>query len=801
MVRRSSDLKKQLIYSVGFLVNNRVFRIALVFSVVFLPVTICGQSNQLVKLKHAFFSEESPSARATLLNQLSWACYVSGNDSCTFYGNKALSYALRKKLPEQRIIAQLQLAEYQRCNNRFSEALKMVVKAENDLQINREFTCLPLLLLVKGNFAYEQESLRKARAYYTKGYRLANHYRSALQIDFCFKLAQLEAKRGDFSTERRYLKKGYAHAVKFHQFDQQILVLNNLGTSCAMSQQFDQANAFFSKSLQLSEQCNDLKGQSRAYLNSGNIAYYKGDWVTAVRCYTQSARIKEKLNDVEGIALIHNSIGAVYKEQKRYSKSREYYQKASTYYQQSGDSMALIETWINTAIVDVQAGKKEQAVSLLKKAIRFLETNKALDVMLVAQTNLAYAYTEMGRHQNAIHYLQIAEKAAKKLHDQHSRVFITNLYGANYFFLKDYPKAIGYYKQSYQQGKELGLLNEQKKALYGLYEAEQYLGHYQQALRWHETYLQISDSLMNTDNLMHLTQLEEQYDTKLKIAEIADLHSQNATISLEKKLTSKQLNISLLGIACVLVAVFFLITFFYQRNKRQQMSLIHTKERNKERVDQLLKDHEINTLEMVVVTQETERKRLAKEIHDNLGSYLSTLRYQHEAAKPVGVHPDLLTRYSITAHLIADACSEVRSIAHQLITGADFQFSFIPEIRKLIDRIHSVEQFEVSFHYFPETIQPEREMALMLYKIIQELLSNVLKHAAATKVEITLNLDQQEIRLIVEDNGCGFDLQTASSGIGLTNIRERISQFNGMIELNSTFRKGTSCIIILPLNT
>jgi signal transduction histidine kinase len=249
------------------------------------------------------------------------------------------------------------------------------------------------------------------------------------------------------------------------------------------------------------------------------------------------------------------------------------------------------------------------------------------------------------------------------------------------------------------------------------------------------------------------------------------------------------------------VAVFFLITFFYQRNKRQRMSLIHTKERNKERVDQLLKDHEINTLEMVVVTQESGRKRLAKEIHDNLGSYLSTLRYQHEAAKPVGVHPDLLTRYSITAHLIADACSEVRSIAHQLITGADFQFSFIPEIRKLIDRIHSVEQFEVSFHYFPETIQPEREMALMLYKVIQELLSNVLKHAAATKVEITLNLDQQEIRLIVEDNGCGFDLQTASSGIGLTNIRERISQFNGMIELNSTFRKGTSCVIILPLNT
>lgn len=767
----------------------------------FLPVTLYGQNNQLVKLKHAFFSEESIAVKASLLNQLSWTYYVSGNDSCTYYGNKALRYALRNRLSKQRIIARTQLAEYHRRAYLFSEALDELAKAENDLRINRKYTCLPLLLLVKGNLACNRNLPKKAKAYYKKGDRLAGVYRLDIQIDFCFILAQLEADRGNFSAERRYLKEGLAHALKFRKFDQQILALNNLGTSCAKSQHFDQANAFFSKSLQLSKHYNNLKGQGRAYLNCGNIAYFKGDWVTAVRCYTQSARIKEKLHDPEGLALIHTSIGAVYKEQKRYAKSLEYYNKAGLYYLHSGDSMALVETWINSAIVDVQAGHKNQAVLLLKKAIQFLETKDVPDVLLIAQTNLAFAYTEMGRHHTAIHYLQIVEKAAKKMSDQHSLVFITNLYGANYFFLKDYPLAISYYKQSYQLGKELGLLNEQKKALYGLYEAEQYLAHYKQALIWHEKYLQTSDSLMNSENLIHLTQLEEQYDTKLKIAEIADLQSQNETISLEKKLTSKQLNISLLSIACVLVAVFFLITFFHQRNKRQQMSLIHAKERNRERVDQLLKDHEINTLETVVVTQETERKRLAKEIHDNLGSYLSTLRYQHEASKPVDVHTDLLTRYSITAHLIADACSEVRSITHQLITGADFHFSFIPEIRKLIDRIHSAEQVEVSFHYFPETIQPERDVALMLYKVVQELLSNVLKHAGATKVEITVNQDQQEIRLIVEDNGCGFNVQAASSGIGLTNIRERIGQFNGMVELNSITRKGTSCVIILPLNS
>lgn len=745
-------------------------------------------------------SEISVQKKATLLNEVSWTYYLSDKDSCTYYAKKALGYAVKKQLPTQELIARLQLAEYKRKGGQLEVASAEAQKIEKDILQQQLYNCLPLLLLVKGNLAFSRLDLATAEKFYQKGYRLNKRYDQDLQIDFCLKLAKIEEEKERFAQERMFLKEAHLAARQSGKFYQEIVILNNLGMSYAMSQDFDQAQINFLKSSTLAKKHADLRGRSRALLNCGNIAYYKGNWATSIAYFTKSAHIKEGLNDLEGIAMIHNNIAAIYKGQKHYKKSLEYYQKSCAYYEQSDDSIALAEAWINIAGVEIFANKKKEAVILLKKAIHFLKGKDQPAILLIAHTNLAFAYTEMGNYATALAYLSIAETAAHQLNDQHSSVFIFNLYGANYFYLKAYPKAIQYYTQSYELAKELGLLNEQKKALFGLYEAEQKRGNYQQALSWHELYGQLKDSLFNTENQEQLTLLEEKYDTKQKVQEITNLHARNKTISLKNKLTSNQLKLSLVSVVLVLAAIIFLSLFFFQRSKRQKLLLDHTQERNIERVNQLLKEQEISLLETEVLAQQTERKKLAKDIHDNLGSYLATLKYQHEVVKPTGDNPDLLAHYSTTSKLIAEACSEVRAISHQMSTGADFQFSLIPAINELITRIHTTEQFEVHFYHFPETVQLEREMALSLYKIIQELLSNTLKHASATRVELQINQDEEEISVILEDNGCGFDVQSMRTGIGLTNLVERIAQYNGKVDINSTLQNGTTCVIVLPLN-
>ncbi|MDH4471505.1 MAG: sensor histidine kinase [Fluviicola sp.] len=773
-----------------FLIGFFCFRIA----------AILGQPITVKQLKRACSSETSAEKKVTLLNELSWACYTSGNGSFKYYAEKALGIANRKRLTENALIARLQLIEYQRNEGQLEEASDGLKKVERQITQRYRANCFPLLLLVKGNLALSDSEIDKAATCYKKGYGLNPTYRNDLQIEFCLKLAEIEHEKEYFKSERRFLREACLNAQQSGKVYREILALNNLGMSYTMSQDFDQAQLNFFKSSSLAKKWGDQRGQSRALLNCGNIAYYKGDWAKAIAYFTKSARINESLKDQEGIAMINNNIGAIYKEQKRYTKSIEYFQKAKIYYEQSGDSIALADAWVNIAGVEILTNKRKEAVIRLKKAIQFLKEKEQPTTLLVAYTNLAFAYTEMGNYVRALDYLAIADKAAQQLHDQHTRVFIFNLYGANHFYLKSYSKAINYYTRSYELGKELGLVNEQKKALFGLYEAEQKAGNFQQALTWHETYGKLKDSLLNTENQAQLTLLEEKYDTKQKVQEITNLHAQNKTISLKNKLTSNQLKLSLVTVVLVFVAIVFMSVLFYQRIKRQKMALQYTRERNAERVDQLLKDQEISILETGILAQQTERKKLAKDIHDNLGSYLATIKYQHEVAAPPVDDSVLFNHYAITSKLIADACAEVRAISHQMATGLDVQFSLIPAINELITRIQTTRQFEIHFSHFPETIQIEHEVALALYKVIQELLSNTLKHAGASNVELHINQHAEEINVLLEDNGCGFNVQTTHTGIGLLNIRERMAQLNGKMEINSTPHDGTTCLLILPLN-
>lgn len=654
-------------------------------------------------------------------------------------------------------------------------------------------------LLRKGNAAYDRSDWKNAKRCFLKGYQLSGAEGSVLKLDFCIRLADLEQATGNLSQERIYLKEACSIAQMSGKKEMEIIALSNLGNNYALAQDFDRSRDYFRKSLQLAQQSHDLKGESRAYLNIGSIDYYKGNWKNAVSNYVASAAIKEQLNDQEGIAMIHNNIATIYKEQKRYQKSLEYYAKTAAYYKQSGDSVLLAETWINTAIVYICCGKKDTAISLLKKALHSIRDEKLPETTLSAHTNLAFAYTEKKSYRLALHYLKIAEAAATQQDDLHTLTFISNLYGATWFYLKKYPKAIRYYTQSYELGKTLGLLNEQKKALFGLYETEQKTGNFQQALRWHEQYTTIADSLLNSESQRQLTELEEKYDAQQKAQKIIRLSVRNRAISLQHKLTSNQLKLSMMSGALVLLGIVFLSLFFYQRSKQQRLLLVSARQRHNEQVNQLINEQEIDLLEAAIEVQQNERKKLAKEIHDNLGSYLATLKYQHEAGNPGEENPALLRHYSVTAKLIADACAEVRTISHQMSTGFDVQFSLAPAVSELVQRIRTTDQFSLQWNHYPDELQLPREMAVSIYKIIQELLSNVLKHANAKKVELHLHQNTDEVNILLEDDGIGFNPAVVSSGIGLTNIRERTAQLNGILEINSRPLSGTTVVIIVPL--
>lgn len=745
------------------------------------------------------FNQISDIKKAEQLNKTSWKYYLQKKDSALFTAKKALVFAKEYGEKETVFIANIQLAEIYRQNTQLLEAKYYLDKAKLQLYAISSSIQKGRYYLYQGKLAYSNKDYTIAQEQLSIGYNLQYNHDQSILIDICIYLSKVAEKEKKHIKAEHYLKETLTLLEGTTTYSKSIRILNNLGNLKARQQQYAKAKEYYKQSLQLADTHQDTIGQSRAHLNIGNIFYYKGDWASAISFYLKSIVLKEALGDEKGIAKTHNNIAAIYKQQKRYQESLRYYKKSELYFKSKQDSVKLAETWINSAIVTIFLKEPQKALSMLDDALSVLERYDLPKTQLIAESNMAFANYEMRNYKEALHYLTKAEKKATILNKKYSIVFITNLYGACYFKLKKYPKAIEYYKQSYELSKKMELFTEQKKALFGLYETEQSLNNFEQSLKWHEKYTQIKDSLFNTESNTKLVELQEKYEAKQKEQDIYNLNVANKKVALKNTIKSNQLRLSLLGTLLAVLATIIIGLLLYYRNKTQKAILIHTEEKNKEQVNQLIQQQEITTLETVLLTQQQERKKLAKDIHDNLGSYLATLKYQYEASRLIGANKSEKKQLKLMAQLIADAYAEVRSISHRMATGEGFEFNLLNAINKITDRIQKTNQFTVQFHDLTKELELPQDTELTLYKIIQELLSNILKHAQATEITIQINEDQEGLTLVVEDNGKGFDTTITNKGIGLTNISEHVTQLEGQLDINSRIGYGTTTVILVPI--
>ena len=189
-----------------------------------------------------------------------------------------------------------------------------------------------------------------------------------------------------------------------------------------------------------------------------------------------------------------------------------------------------------------------------------------------------------------------------------------------------------------------------------------------------------------------------------------------------------------------------------------------------------------------------ERNTIGQELHDHVNQQLAlAIMYIAAAEKKPLDYPDLLSQ---SVQLITQSINEIRKISHHLITEKNREFSLVKSLNELIKDLTSVHPLHISFNHsnFNEALV-NYEIQLHIFRILQELLSNVLKHAHATQVNIQLSLVQQQINLLFEDNGIGFDFSSKINGIGLMNINDRVKNINGSINIARSPIKGTKITI------
>ena len=256
---------------------------------------------------------------------------------------------------------------------------------------------------------------------------------------------------------------------------------------------------------------------------------------------------------------------------------------------------------------------------------------------------------------------------------------------------------------------------------------------------------------------------------------------------------------NLIGPAGALVTV---ILLFYDvvnyvralRKKREK----ETREK-----EQLIHEQELKSISAMLEGQETERKRIASDLHDRLGSMLSTVKlYFGLIEEQIDMQEEKnKEQYNKANFLLDEACEEVRKISHNLVSGELASFGLVSALTQMKSTIEDSGLIKINFFSFGMDARLGSAVEIALYTVVQELVNNILKHSKATEVTIQLNKVDNNLNIVVEDNGVGFDVVSARSkdGMGLKNQEIRIDKLNGSISIDSAKGKGTTTIIDIPV--
>lgn len=210
----------------------------------------------------------------------------------------------------------------------------------------------------------------------------------------------------------------------------------------------------------------------------------------------------------------------------------------------------------------------------------------------------------------------------------------------------------------------------------------------------------------------------------------------------------------------------------------------------------------VERMTILIEGQEMERERVARELHDSIGNLLASLSFsiQRLPAEVAGVTQ--LPSYKQVQTLIKELSQELRVIAEQLHPSYLTKYGFFEATKRYVDSFQTQYKIFVQCFFDEQVRFSSREQELMLYRVIQELMSNTAKHAHASRVFLSILFDaiSQQLKVTVEDNGVGFDTNQTSTGRGLMNLSARINHLGGQVDISSQMGRGTSVFISLPLD-
>lgn len=528
------------------------------------------------------------------------------------------------------------------------------------------------------------------------------------------------------------------------------------------------------------------------YLGTGNAM--NGLLDNAIKWYLQGLQLAEKTKYSEFEYKNKLGLAKCYIAQANTAKAIEILDKALSEYNAEFPPL-IIENYLLLGRAYRFNNEYEKAKKHYNNALAVAETLKDLELLLTSKLEIAKLEEAQGNLGAAFQAYETIRNEAKQ-NDLDAIYYEGSLLLAKYYYNEGfYDVAIFGLSTAYINALDSENLEFQRESL--ILNAKSFAKQkdYENAYAAMTQLIGVIREIAIKQQQAIIRELEIQYETLEKEKEINTLEEDKLIkeVELDRQKTIK--NAFLIGFLIILIPIIALLFVYYQKIQTQSELAKKQEEYNTEKVKSLLQEQELNLIKAAIDGQDEERKRIAQELHDSIGGNLAGIKLQLSSLAQNS--PALKTINS----QIDETYQLVRDISHTLIPKKFKRNAFTDLVKEFANSITNSNQIIVDFHPHPVDLinKIDENIQMELFKILQELMTNTLKHANASKVDIHLNLIKNELSLLFEDNGKGFNTLDQIDGIGLENIKSRIKKLNGALNIDSSLNRGTVIAMEIPM--
>jgi two-component system NarL family sensor kinase len=541
--------------------------------------------------------------------------------------------------------------------------------------------------------------------------------------------------------------------------------------------------------LAIREKLGDKKDIASSLSKIANIKTEDGKYGEALEMQLRVLRLYEELNIQPYIAHTCNNIGQLYNNINKHSLSNTYLMRAYTIEKEIGDvyGMPITLAVIGSNYSDLQ--QPDSAIKYLGSAKTLFKEVEDYTSYAIACNNLGHMYRKLKDTKKGKENYEEALSVSKQIGDSSGIALFANNLANILIDDREFIEAENILLNSLDISKKLGLGENILKiyqSLTGLYiqtkdavKADFYFDKYRQQ----------KDSIFSSETALQFSEAQTKFDVEKKDLELAKNKAEIETK--EKQAFVKNIII----ISIIVLSILLGITgfLFYRKKQIEQQAKLDS---------EIAHQKEIRT-KAILEAEEKERRRIAQDLHDGVGQLLSAakLNLSNLDSKIATQTEEQKLAMQNALSLVDDSVKEVRAVSHNMMPNTLIKLGLASAVREFITKLGNAPTLKVDLEIVGLDTRLDNQIETVLYRVIQEIVNNIIKHAKASQISMQLIRHDTELNIMIEDNGVGFDTNQLDNfeGIGLKGIQTRIEFLNGSVHFDSSIGRGTTVIIDIPL--